>query len=86
MSQISNNMYHELVNVSWWRWFFGQNAGQNFKNNDFLEEETFKLVWEIAATLASMNDMCDMLAWVSYLRGWCTSLGSVGGVLAQEAG
>ena len=71
MSQISNNMYHELVNVSWWRWFFGQNAGQNFKNNDFLEEETFKLVWEIAATLASMNDVwyaCVgvVLAWVVY--------------------
>ena len=43
MSHILNDMKYKLANDSWW-WLFGQNTGQNFENDSFLEEETFKLV------------------------------------------
>ena len=48
MSQIVNNMLHKLLNVSWWCKFFGQNTGQNFENDSFLEKQYFKPVWEMA--------------------------------------
>ena len=51
MFQILNNMKHKLGNISWWWWFSGQNTGHNFKNNSFLEQETFKPVWEMARYL-----------------------------------
>ena len=35
---------HKLANMSWWRWFFGQNTDQIFGNDTFLEKEIFELV------------------------------------------
>ena len=45
--QILDNMYINLqmfLNDN----FFGQTTGQNFENDSFFEEKTFKRVWEMA--------------------------------------